>query len=163
MKIEGIVIAHLFDGNVLCPGFPVTITNLITSIGDQMVQKKVSGAGTVSTTIAGMKLGSSTVTTTKTGIAAYIGTTCYIASSAITFATGFPTIGTTLNTMEMKSNWATGLVTGTVAEIAIVNNNTDAGEADETGTFARALFPAPFVMTTVNKLDTTWIWTFIGS
>jgi len=164
MRIEGTVIAHLFDADKLCPGFPVTITNLITLVGDQMLQKKFTGQGTVSTTVSGMKLGAGTIAAAKTGTGSYINTTNYVTASALAFDAGFPTVSSaTANASEMKVTWNPAVVSGTVADVAIVNNTTNAGEADGTGTFARTIFPAAFLMGVTNKLIITWIWTFIGS
>lgn len=160
--IKGLVIAELYDkdGNLKQKQ---EIHNLVTDVGDQYSAKKVAGASV--TAMVGMKLGTATTTPAKNGAGSYITTTSYISGSAKAFDTGYPTIsGTTLNAVEFKRTWAAGEGTSnTINEVAIVNNTTDAGEADASNTFSRAVFASTIPKGAEDSLAVTWVVTYTGS
>lgn len=160
--IKGVVIAELYDKNGELKLKQET-HNLVTDVGDQYSAKKVAGASV--TAMAGMKLGTSTLTPAKNGAGSFLSTTNYISGSAGTFEATYPKISaTTLNAVEFKRTWAAGQGTSnTINEVAIVNNTTDAGEADATNTYSRAVFPTTIPKGADDTLAVTWIVTYTGS
>ena len=160
--IKGVVIAELYDKDGKLKQ-KQEVHNLVTDVGDQYTAKKVAGASV--TVMAGMKLGTATTTASKSGSGSYIGTGSYISGSAKAFDSTYPKqSGTTLNAVEFKRTWAAGEGTSnTINEVAIVNNTTDAGEADASGTFSRAVFASTIPKGADDTLAVTWVVTFTGS
>jgi len=128
------------DDRVKAHGFS---RNLITANGDQYCAKKIYSSPTA---MANMKLGELTTTPTKTGAGSYITTTSdYVSGSAHACDESSPKAGATNDIVYYAHTWAAGEATNAnINRFAVVDNVTDAGEADATHTLLTALLdPKP--------------------
>lgn len=156
---HGVVVAELTapDGSLKQR---VETRNIITSTGDQMYISRGAGLSTVAAP-TGMKLGSGTTATAKTGAGAALIT--YISGSNKAFDATYPTNST--NSVTYKRTYAAGEATNSsIAEVVIVNEpiGTDATSAAG-ATISRALFGAPINKAAGDSLAVTWTHTFTGA
>jgi hypothetical protein len=158
----------LVRGNVLLEKFDERgklvsrqeVHNLITDVGDIYCAAKMFSSPTAA---AGMKLGTATTAAAKNGAGAFVAAADYISGSAQAFDGTYPKVGASNNIVQFRVTWAAGTATNaTINRVGIVDNTTDAGEANAAHTFATAVF------STENKaanhtLVATWTWAFLGS
>lgn len=158
--ISGEIIVELFDENKNLKERQI-FHNLVTANGDQYCAKKLYSAPTA---MAGMKLGGSATAASKTGAASFAGTGDYIAGTAHAFDATFPKQGATADIAQYKTTWAAGEGTATgINSVSIVDNTTDAVEADATHTLARATFTSAINKGVSDTLAVTWNITFLGA
>lgn len=138
------------------------IHNLITDQGDDFAKTAwYTGAYTG----WGMKLGTASTPASKDGAGSYIATGDYVTGSAKVLDDGTPKQdGGNANILQFRRQWAAGEGTdNTINRVAIVDNTSDAGEADATGTFAIAVFTAQIAKGANDTLTVTWDCTFLGA
>ncbi len=136
--------------------------NLVTDIGDAYCAKKVTATSV--TAMAGMKLGTATTTASKSGAGSFVATGDYVSGSAHALDATFPKLGASNNIAQFKVTWAAGEATASnINRVSIVNNTTNAGEADATGTMAAAVFSAAINKGASDTLTVTWDITFLGA
>jgi len=136
--------------------------NLVTANGDQYCAAKLYSAPTA---MANMKLGSAETAAAKSGAGSYIATGDYVSGSAKACDESSPKAGGTNDIVYFARTWAAGEATASnINRVAIVNNVSDAGEADATGTLAIALLdPKPVNKGADDTLKVTWEITFLGA
>lgn len=147
------------DGEVKQQG---VTRNLVTTNGDQYFGQK--GRGASPTAMSGMKLGTDATAATKSGTASYIGSGHYISASAYALDSSSPKAGTDNSKIEYDRTWAAGQATNaTINEVSIVDNTTDAAEADATHTLARAVLSPTVNKGANDSLQISWVVTFLGA
>jgi len=137
--------------------------NLVTANGDQYCAKKLYSSPTLMTA---MKLGTETDVAAKTGTGSYVKTgAAYVTGSAHACDESSPKAGGTNDIVTFIHTWAAGEATNsTINNVTIVDNTTDAGEADATHTLAYALLnPKPVAKGAADTLKITWNITFLGA
>ena len=160
MRLRGTVIAELRDRNGKLKQRRVT-HNIVTDQGDDFAK---SGIYTAAYTGWGMKLGTATTTASKSGAGSFIATGDYISGSAQALDDSTPKQGASANICQFRRLWAAGEGTSSnINRVAIVDNTTDAGEADATGTFAIAVFSGAINKGADDTLTVTWNVTFTGA
>ena len=137
-------------------------SNLVTTNGDNYCAALLHSAPT---TMDDMKLGTADTAPAKAGAGSYIAVADYVAGSAQACDEASPKAGASSNIVQFIRTWAAGVATNaTINRVAIVNNTTDAGEGDATGTLAIALFdPRPIAKGAVDSLKVQWDITFLGA
>lgn len=163
MKCKGQIIVELFDkdGNLKQRS---VADNLVTDKGDAFFAALARG-GSLGT--FGMKLGTATTTPSKVynNAGAYIASGDYISGSAAAMASTYPKQGASVNIAQYQAAWTAGVATNaTINRVALVDNTTDAAEADGTHTWAIALLPdRPINKGSNDTLQVTWNITFLGA
>lgn len=138
------------------------IHNLISDVGDIYIAKKVYGGAV--TAIAGMKLGTATTTASKNGAGSFIATGDYVSGSAVALDATFPKVGSSGNVAQFQTTWAAGTATNaTINRVSLVDNTTNAGEADATHSPSTAVFSSAINKTSADSLVVIWNWTFLGA
>ena len=147
------------DGRIKARG---VTHNLVTANGDQYCAKKLYSAPTA---MANMKLGTAETAPDKSGVGSFIAVGDYIAGSAHACDEASPKAGGTNDIVTFIHTWAAGEATNaTINRVAIVDNVTNAGEADATHTLATALLnPRPVNKGASDTLKVTWNITFLGA
>jgi hypothetical protein len=147
------------DGRIKARG---VTHNLVTGNGDQYCAKKLYSAPTLMTA---MKLGTATTAPAKTGAGSFVAVADYVSGSAHACDESSPKAGGTNDIVTFIHTWAAGEATNsTINRVAIVDNTTDAGEADATHTLSAALMnPAPVAKGAADTLKITWNITFLGA
>jgi hypothetical protein len=160
MCLRGEVIAELRDKNGNLKQRQVT-HNLVTDQGDIFAKSAIY---TAAYSAWGMKLGTATTTASKSGAGSYIAVADYVSGSAKALDDSTPKEGASANICQFRRLWAAGEGTDpTINRVAIVDNTTDAGEADATHTFAIAVFSGQIVKGADDTLTVTWNVTFLGA
>lgn len=85
------------------------------------------------------------------------------AAPATNHLDGTMTVATTPNIATFEVLYAAGENTNTIRRVSIVDNATDAGEADATKTAAIAVFAADIPKGAGDTLTIIWTWTFLGA
>jgi hypothetical protein len=136
--------------------------NLVTSQGDAFIASTLWQARVAP---LGMKLGTASTAPSKGGAGSYIAAADYVAGSAQAFDATFPKQGGSPNIASFSVVYAAGTATNAALyRVAIVDNNTNAGEADATHTFAIAqLTNAPVNKGAADTLTVTWTITCTGA
>lgn len=158
--MRGTVIAELRDKNGNLKQRQVT-HNIVTGQGDKFAAAAIYTAayGTW-----GMKLGTATTEASKTGDGSFIATADYVSGSAQALDDSTPKAGVTEDITQFRRLWAAGEGTSaTINRVAIVDNTTDAGEADATHTYAIAVFAAQIAKGADDTLTVTWNVTYLGA
>jgi len=135
--------------------------NLVTDQGDDFAKSAIY---TAAYTGWGMKLGTATTSAAKNGAGSYIATGDYVSGSAKALDDSTPKQGASANICQFRRLWAAGEGTNSnINRVAIVNNTTDAGEADATGTFAISVFSSAINKGASDTLTVTWNVTYLGA
>jgi len=160
LKMRGEVIAELRDKHGNLKQRSVT-HNIVTSQGDKFA---AAAMYTAAYTGWGMKLGTATTAASKSGAGSYIATADYVSGSAKALDDGTPKAGATNDIVQFRRLWAAGEGTSSnINRVAITDNTTDAGEADETHTFAISVFSSAINKGADDTLTVTWNVTFLGA
>lgn len=136
------------------------IRNLVTDVGDNYLASLAYG--TAGWTYR-MKTGSASTAAAKNGAGSYVAVGDYNSGSAHAMDATYPKVGGSNNIAQFKVTWAAGENTNTIRRVSIVDNATDAGEADATHTAAIAVFDADIPKGASDSLTVTWTWTFLGA
>jgi hypothetical protein len=157
--IVGHVVAELFgpDGKLKQRE---EVHNLITDVGDNYLAALAYGT---SVSTYRMKTGSASTAAAKNGAGSYVATGDYNSGSAHAMDSTYPKVGASNNIAQFKVTWATGENTNTIRRCGIVDNATNAGEADATHTYAMTVFTADIPKGASDTLAVTWTWTFLGA
>jgi hypothetical protein len=138
------------------------VNNLVTAQGD-----KFAAAALYSAAYSGwgMKLGTATTAAHKsTAGAANIPAADYISGSAKALDDSTPKAGASADIVQFRRLYAAGEATNTnINRVSIVDNTTDAGEADGTHTFAIAVFSGAINKGASDTLTVTWNVTMLGA
>ena len=158
--IRGLVIAELFGPNGRLKQREVT-HNLVTTNGDKYCAYACHAP---MTDMDDMKLGTATTAASKAGAGSFIAVADYITGSAHACDDSSPKEGASASIAQFIHTWAAGEATNaTINRVAIVDNTTDAGEADATHTLATAVFAANIPKGASDTLKVTWDITFLGA
>jgi hypothetical protein len=116
-------------------------TNQVTQAGDQAVMERGAGATGAPAAPAGMKLGTGSTATAKTGAGAQLAT--YLANSHQAFEAGYPasSLNGAARRASYRATWAAGKATSgsPITEVVIVNDALVNATSAESATMARAL------------------------
>jgi len=135
--------------------------NLVTDQGDIFAKSAIY---TAAYSTWGMKLGTATTAASKSGAGSYIAAGDYVSGSAQALDDSTPKEGASANICQFRRLWAAGEGTDSnINRVAIVDNTTDAGEADATHTFAIAVFAGAINKGASDTLTVTWNVTYLGS
>lgn len=160
MGLWGVVLAELRDkdGNLKQRKI---VQNLVTDQGDIFA---ASGLYSAAVSGWGMKLGTATTAAAKNGAGSYIAAGDYVSGSAKALDDGTPKAGASNNIVQFRRLWAAGEGTDSnINRVAIVDNTTDAGEGDATGTYAIAVFSGAINKGASDTLTVTWNVTYLGA
>ena len=160
LGLRGEVIAEVRDKHGNLKQRSVT-HNIVTSQGD-----KFAAAAMYSAAYSGwgMKLGTATTPASKSGAGSYVATADYVSGSAKALDDNTPKAGATNDIVQFRRLWAAGEGTSSnINRVAIVDNTTDAGEADATHTFAISVFSGAINKGADDTLTVTWNVTFLGA
>jgi len=160
LGLRGEVIAEVRDKHGNLKQRSVT-HNIVTSQGD-----KFAAAAMYSAAYSGwgMKLGTATTAAAKSGAGSYVATADYVSGSAKALDDNTPKAGATNDIVQFRRLWAAGEGTSSnINRVAIVDNTTDAGEADATHTFAISVFSGAINKGADDTLTVTWNVTFLGA
>jgi hypothetical protein len=156
----GVVVAELRDKDGNLKQRKV-VQNLVTAQGDKFA---AAAPYTAAYSTWGMKLGTATTTATKTGAGSFVAAGDYVSGSAKALDNSTPKAGATPDIVQFRRLWAAGEGTNaTINRVAIVDNTTDAGEADATHTFAIAVFSGAINKGADDTLTVTWNVTCLGA
>lgn len=136
------------------------VHNKVTDVGDNLFASLAFG--TAGWTYR-MKLGSASTAASKNGAGSFIAVADYITGSAKAMEATWPKVGASNNISQYKCVWGAGVATGTIRRVGLVDNATDAGEADATHTAATAVFDADIPKGAADSLTVTWDITFLGA
>lgn len=158
--LKGEVIAEVRDKDGNLKQREVT-HNLVTDQGDDFAKSAIYTAAYATW---GMKLGTATTSASKSGAGSYIAVGDYISGSAQALDDATPKEGATAKHCQFRNQWAAGEATSaTINRVAIVDNTTDAGEGDATGTFAISVFGTTIDKGASDTLTVTWNVEFVGT
>jgi len=160
MGIKGWIVAELRgpDGRVK---MRQETHNLVTGQGDKFAAAAIFTAAYATW---GMKLGTATTAASKSGAGSFIAVGDYVSGSAKALDDSTPKAGATADIVQFRRLWAAGEGTSnTINRVAIVDNTTDAGEADATHTYAIAVFAAQIAKGAGDTLTVTWNVTYLGA
>ncbi|HUS74352.1 MAG TPA: hypothetical protein VMY06_14935 [Sedimentisphaerales bacterium] len=160
LRLRGEVIAELRGPDGELKQRQVT-HNIVTGQGDFFA---AGAMYTAAYATWGMKLGTATTVASKTGAGSFIAVADFVAGSAKALDDTTPKAGATADIAQFRRLWAAGEGTdATINRVAIVDNTTDAGEADATHTYAIAVFTAQIAKGADDTLTVTWNVTYLGS
>lgn len=160
MGLRGEVIAEVYDKYGNLKQREVT-HNLVTDQGDDFAKSAIYTAAYATW---GMKLGTATTAASKSGAGSFIAAGDYISGSAKALDDSTPKEGASANICQFRRLWAAGEGTdNSINRVAVVDNTTDAGEADATGTYAIAVFAATIAKGAADTLTVTWNVTYLGA
>lgn len=160
MCLRGEVIAVLRGPDGKVKGRQVT-HNLVTDQGDIFAKSAIY---TAAYSTWGMKLGTASTAASKNGAGSFIAAGDYVSGSAKALDDSTPKQGASANICQFRRLWAAGEGTNaTINRVAIVDNTTNAGEADATHTFAIAVFTAQIAKGADDTLQVTWNATYLGA
>ncbi len=157
--IRGHVVAELRgpDGRLKCRR---EVHNLVTDVGDALFGGLPVGG---SNWTYRMKLGSASTAAAKNGAGSFVAVGDYVSGSAQAMDATWPKAGASANVAQFKRTYAAGEATGTIRRVGLVDNATDAGEADATHTAAMAVFTGDIDKGAGDTLTVTWDITFLGA
>jgi len=160
LKMRGEVIAEVRDKHGNLKQRSVT-RNIVTSQGDKFA---AAAMYTAAYSGWGMKLGTATTAAAKSGAGSYIATGDYVSGSAKALDDSTPKAGASNDIVQFRRLWAAGEGTSSnINRVAIVDNTTNAGEADATHTFAISVFSGAINKGADDTLTVTWNVTFLGA
>jgi len=155
---EVIVEIHDKDGNLK---ERQVFHNLVTDKGDDFAKSAIYTAAYATW---GMKLGTATTAASKSGAGSFIAVGDYVSGSAKALDDSTPKQGAAANICQFRRLWAAGEATNSnINRVAIVDNTTDAGEADATHTYAIAVFSGAINKGASDTLTVTWNVTYLGA
>jgi len=160
MQMRGEVIAevHRADGSLKQR---LVTRNIVTDQGDFFAAGAIYAAAY---TAWGMKLGTATTTAAKNGAGSFIASGDYVTGSAQALDDSTPKAGATNDICQFRNQWAAGEATSSnLNRVAIVDNTSDAGEADATHTYAISVFSAAIDKGASDTLTVTWNVTYLGA
>lgn len=161
IRLRGEVIAELRgpDGEIKQR---IVTHNIVTSQGDKFAAKAFY---TAAYSTWGMKLGIATAAAAKSGAGSFIAVTDdYVSGSAKALDDSTPKAGATDDIVQFRRQWAAGEGTSDgIWHVAIVDNTTNAGEADATHTFAISKFSSVLNKAAADTLTVTWNVTLLGA
>jgi len=135
--------------------------NLVTEQGDFFAAQAIFTAAYATW---GMKLGTASTAAAKDGAGGFIAVGDYVDGSAKALDDSTPKAGATDDIVQFRRLWAAGEGTSaTINRVAIVDNTTNAGEADEAHTYAIAVFAAQIAKGADDTLTVTWNVTYLGA
>ena len=134
--------------------------NLVTDQGDDFFKSAIY---TAAYSTWGMKLGTASTAASKSGAGSFVAVGDYVSGSAQALDDSTPKEGASANIAQFRRLWAAGEGTGTLARVGLVDNTSDAGEADATGTAAMHVFAAPIAKGALDTLTVTWNITLLGA
>jgi hypothetical protein len=135
--------------------------NIVTDKGDDFAKSAIY---TAAYTTWGMKLGTATTTATKSGAGSYCAVADYVSGSAQALDDSTPKQGASAIICQFRNQWAAGEATNSnINRVSIVDNTTDAGEADATHTYAIAVFSGAINKGASDTLTVTWNVTYLGA
>jgi hypothetical protein len=153
----GIVVAELHgpDGLLISR---CEIPNLITQIGDQYYGERAAGIGSPPAQVTGMKLGTSSTATAKTGAGAALG--AYLADSHQAIAATYPqsALNGAARRITWRAIWAPGKATtaSPITEVVMVNETLADATSAAGATVARALLTNIAAKAAGDTLTVTW-------
>lgn len=156
----GVVTAELRDkdGNLKQKKI---VQNLVTGQGDKFAAAAIY---TAAYSTWGMKLGTATTAASKTGAGSFVAVGDYVTGSAKALDNSTPKAGVSNDIAQFRRLWAAGEGTSaTINRVSIVDNTTDAGEADATHTYAIAVFSGAINKGADDTLTVTWNVTYLGA
>lgn len=144
------------DGTVAAAG---ESHNIVTLVGDQYYGERASGVASPPAAVTGMKLGTGTTATAKTGAGAALVT--YLANSHQALDAGFPASSlVTVRRIQWQATWVAGKATSAAAaitEVVLVNTTLTDATSAAAATISRALFsPAIPSKAADQALTVTW-------
>lgn len=159
IKIRGHIVAELFgpDGKIKQRE---EVHNVITDVGDDMLAALAYGTAVWTYR---MKTGSASTGASKNGAGSFVAVADYNSGSAHAMDATYPKVGATDDIAQFRVTWAAGENSNTIRRVGIVDNITDAGEGDATGTASMGVFGADIVKGADDSLEVTWTWTFLGA
>ena len=158
--LKGEVIAELWDKEGNLKHRSVT-HNLVTDQGDDFFKSAIY---TAAYSTWGMKLGTATTTASKSGAGSFIATGDYVSGSAQALDDSTPKKGASSNIVQFRRLWDAGEGTNdTINRVGLVDNTTDAGEADAAHTIATSVFSSQIVKGASDTLKVIWNITLTGS
>jgi len=135
--------------------------NLVTDQGDIFAKSAIY---TAAYSTWGMKLGTATTEAAKNGAGSFQAVADYVDGSAKALDDSTPKEGASANICQFRRLWAAGEGTSaTINRVSIVDNTTNAGEADATHTYAIAVFAAQIAKGADDTLTVTWNVTYLGA
>jgi hypothetical protein len=158
--LRGMVIAELRGPDGQLKQRQIT-HNIVTDQGDALAAKAIY---TAAYSTWGMKLGTAATAGAKNGAGSYIAAGDYVSGSAKALDDSTPKQGASANIVQFRRLWAAGEGTNAnINRVAIVDNTSDAGEADATHTYAIAQFSGAINKGASDTLTVTWNVTYTGS
>jgi len=156
----GVVVAELRDKDGKLKQRKV-VQNLVTAQGDKFA---AAAFYTAAYSGWGMKLGTATTEAAKSGAGSYVAAGDYVSGSAQALDNSTPKAGASADIVQFRRLWAAGEGTNAnINRVSIVDNTTDAGEADATHTFAIAVFSGAINKGASDTLTVTWNVTYLGA
>jgi len=137
-----------------------SVHNLVTDVGDNYLASLAYG--TAGWTYR-MKTGSASTAASKSGAGSFVAVGDYNSGSAHAMVATYPKVGASSNISQWQVLWAAGENTNTIRRVGIVDNATNAGEADASKTMSMAVFAADIVKGASDTLTVTWTITFLGA
>lgn len=135
--------------------------NLVTDVGDA---KFAAAIYTAAYSGWGMKLGTATTAAAKNGAGSFVAVADYVSGSAKALDDSTPKQGASANIVQFRRLWAAGEATANnINRVGLVDNTTDAGEADATHTIATSVFSAAINKAAADTLTVTWNITLLGA
>jgi hypothetical protein len=160
VKMRGEVIAEVRGPDGKLKQRSVT-HNIVTGQGDKFAAKAIFTAAYATW---GMKLGTATTEASKSGAGSFVAAGDYVAGSAKALDDSTPKGGATDDIVQFRRLWAAGEATANnINRVSIVDNTTNAGEADATHTYAISVFAAAINKGADDTLTVTWKVTYLGS
>ena len=160
VQMRGEVIAELRGPDGKLKHRQVT-HNIVTDVGDDFA---AAAMYTAAYSGWGMKLGTAATAASKSGAGSFIAAGDYVSGSAQALDDSTPKAGATDDICQFRRLWAAGEGTNnTINRVAIMDNTTDAGEADATHTYAIAVFAAQIAKAADDTLTVTWNVTYLGA
>ena len=164
MGITGSVVVSLYAGERCI--HRQQRSNLITTVGDiyyaAMAIAGVSPAAPAAPTlVTGMKLGTGTADTAKSGTGSALGV--YLSGSNMAFDATYPLVATPASYVTYRCTWAAGVATaGAISEVALVTDAATNATSAEANTIAR-LSLASISKGAGNTLVVAWTHRFLGA
>lgn len=160
MTMSGEVTVELHDGDGNLKERQV-FHNIVTDQGDDFAKSAIY---TAAYSAWGMKLGTAATAASKSGAGSFVAVADYVSGSAQALDDSTPKEGASAIICQFRRLWAAGEGTSaTINRVAIVDNTTDAGEADATHTYAIAVFSGQINKGAADTLTVTWNVTYTGS
>ena len=158
--IRGEVIAELRGPDGKLKQRSVT-HNLVTDQGDNFFKSAIYSAAY---STWGMKLGTATTEASKSGAGSFVAVADYVSGSAKALDDSTPKQGAAANVVQFRRLWAAGEGTAdNINRVGLVDNTTDAGEADATHTVATSVFSAAINKAAADTLTVTWNISLLGA